>query len=198
MQNIDFSSKKMKSAQEVDKGTTQVKEKNRSSIMIISLMLLAFTAGLIVGIPFGKWRGVEKDLVRYSDDRKNASHNIPEEKKTKVEEQKGEESFANVSNLPPSEGNFVIKVGSFAFSEAKEIEQAVNKADFIKDIKHLPCRGLNKGTSQSPAFRTKAAKSKENVFIGCFASEVEARDVLGNFHHSSIKGASGARLFEIE
>lgn len=221
MQNIDFSSRinrnspfqathnKPQSATErgpIDAGPAGIKRRNRNMVLVLALLILAFTVGMMAGIQLGYLRHVDATLVK-NPDPGSESQGVAAETQNG-----GSTSFSNVGTDTSSthaqeglrdhlDGRYLVRVGTFAPRAAELLAGRLNNHPDLAQAKPVQCKNVRESApGRYLAFRVKLGDGTErqNVFLGCFRSEDSARETLDAAIASGIPGLSAARLFEIE
>jgi len=101
------------------------------------------------------------------------------------------------ANSAPS--RFLIKIGTFSREDADRLSRRIAKVPELKEIAPMPCQGLREDGDRSLSFRIAIkGQTKENLFLGCFRDAAQAHEALGALKNSSLSGANGAVIFEIE
>jgi hypothetical protein len=215
MQNIDFSSRinrpsPFQAAHHLPSGgrertgaapVTDIKRRNRNLVFVLALLILAFTLGMMAGIQLGYLRHVDENLVTNPDP--GPAGAVGDAARTAAGDS---ESFSNPGQAAGSEpasqdGRYLVKVGTFAPRAAELLAGRLNNHPDLAQAKPVRCKNVRESTpGRYLAFRVKLndATDRQNVFLGCFASEDAAREALDLASASGIPGLSGARLYEIE
>ncbi|MCR9142443.1 MAG: hypothetical protein NXI24_09345 [bacterium] len=188
----------------VEAAPTGLKRRNRSLVLVLSLLILAFTVGMMAGIQLGYLRHVDATLVKNPDPGSESE----------VAKRDGTTSFANTgteSSISSPEareglrdhmdGRYLVRVGSFAPRAAELLAGRLNNHPDLAQQKPVQCKNVRESRpDRYLAFRVKLGdgSDRQNVFLGCFRSQDAAREALDKAIASGIPGLSAARLFEIE
>ncbi|MEQ9366250.1 MAG: hypothetical protein RIF32_18570 [Leptospirales bacterium] len=188
----------------VEAAPTGLKSRNRNMVLVLALLILAFTVGMMAGIQLGYLRHVDATLVKNPDPGSGGAN------------QGGSTSFANpgaktggdVSSpeaqeglLDHLDGRYLVRVGTFAPRAAELLAGRLNNHPDLAQAKPVQCKNVRESSpGRYLAFRVKArdGTERQNVFLGCFRSQDAAREALDAAIASGIPGLSAARLFEIE
>lgn len=184
-------------------GGGSLKRRNRSTILVLALLILAFTVGMMAGIQLGYLRHVDATLVKNPDPDPDAN----------TAKRGDSTSFSNVgsadANSPHAkealadhlDGRYLVRVGTFAPRAAELLAGRLNNHPDLAQSKPVRCKNVSEVKPERYlAFRVKLedGSNRQNVFLGCFRSEDAARDALTTAMNSGIPGLSAARLYEID
>ncbi len=180
-----------------------LKRRNRTIVLVLALLILAFTVGMMAGIQLGYLRHVDATLVKNPDPGSGGSATSG-----------GGTAFANTSaNADVSspnarealrdhmDGRYLVRVGTFAPRAAELLAGRLNNHPDLAQAKPVQCKNVRESSpGRYLAFRVKLGdgSNRQNVFLGCFRSEDAAREALDTAIASGIPGLSAAKLFEIE
>lgn len=193
MQNIDFSKKVKKTTPSAastgeNKFPSDLKRKNRFYILGLSLIIIAFTAGLATGIQLSNMRGLEENLVKYPDEQNPQLRNGSADTGT---------TLAN----PPKEsiGGYLVKVGVYSIKQAEQITKDINNIPELAQIKPKRCKNVEENIpNRYLAFRSPASENRQSVFVGCFDHVEQARKALQAVLSSQLDGSSRSILYQID
>lgn len=198
MQNVDYSRRIRKpggwgpeEGEPVLTTDSGVKAKNRLYATALALVMVAFAAGLFLGVQLAKVKNIEESIVKNPDK--------PLKDTSDSTSGRGDSSFAD--NGETGEGRFLIKVGAFGAAQAEKVTSRLNSIPEVAQTKPLACRDIHESVpDRYMAFRTKVNDNtnRQNVIVGCFSSETKARQLLTMLASSSIPEAAAARVYEIE
>lgn len=202
MQNIDFSNRVRRGAlrmpdevvavASVDTApASDLKRRNRYFVLVLALLIFAFTIGLMAGIPLGKMQAMDSSVVRELD-QPPAGQSDP----ARVVSQGGATGFSNTAET----GRYLIKVGTFRPDDAIRMAAMLNNMPRFETIERHRCRNFNEAVpDRYPAFRvaTSDGTERENVLLGCFLDREAGQRSLQVLLSSGIPGVSGSRLQEI-
>lgn len=187
-------------------GNGSLKRRNRSTILVLALLILAFTVGMMAGIQLGYLRHVDATLVKNPDPNPDAVASADGKNGSST-------SFANVSAADVSsphakealadhlDGRYLVRVGTFAPRAAELLAGRLNNHPDLAQSRPVRCKNVRESSpGRYLAFRVKLedGSERQNVFLGCFRSEDAARDALTTAVNSGIPGLSAARLYEID
>ncbi|MCB1306906.1 MAG: hypothetical protein KDK30_01940 [Leptospiraceae bacterium] len=204
MQNLDFSPriKRYTATQNIpaDAGlpprpeSEGIRRINRSYVVIISLIVFAFTLGLLGGMKIQRMVAEDRSVLVNPDDQ-NPRYNPDAGNRNE-----GGASFSNQSSATLEEGRFLIKIGTFNSDEAERLTIKLNQIPELVQMKPYPCTGVREsGERHYPAFRVpvQAADGKENVFLGCFLSDQKQLSAMQILREKGVPGTSGAQPYEL-
>lgn len=200
MQNVDYSRRIRRPAHEPNDTSSgggllaagpDSRAKSRLYALAVGLSLLTFAGGIVLGLQLGRVRSMESGIVK-NPDRPKSEGKTPGEGPTFSDPGQGSENTS---------ARFLVRVGSFPGAHAEKLANRLNNIPELAGLKPQACNDVKESVpGRYAAFRTRVAdgSGRQNVLVGCFASEDRAREALGIILSSNIPEASSSRIFEIE
>ncbi len=169
-----------------------------------ALGLCCFSLGVGLGFFIGKARAIEAEIVKRPDELRPEYAPKKPKKAKKVSRALGspKKSFTNLGKSQDMrEGSYIIKVGSYPQKRARELTKSLNGLPAFQKKKAYACKDIKRNMYlEQLAFRIEMRDEpdKENVLLGCFLQEQEARAILKALHKALYPASSHAKLFHIK
>lgn len=210
MQNLDFSQRVSRTKiQEPLTANVPPKSPIRWPMVLLIIGVISFVLGIIAGLQVGKIRQIENEIVKYPDKtstekgtalRENDNHSADSDSSNNASNDTSNEnsSTSKFSNTSDEEATFLIKVGTFESGKAESLANHLADLPEFGNVKPFKCKKVGDVGSRTIVFRTRVkGKELQNVFLGCFLEEENAKSTLRTLLTSGIKGTEEARLYDI-